>query len=93
MTGRLCGARALNGGRKMVCRLSRGHEGEHSWGTLRGRRLLRVEAVGELSALIRPFPEGDYTQLVTKLYINGRTLIVQFDAYTYEGVVERRRHG
>lgn len=53
----------------------------------------RVQAVAEMSALIKPFPEGDYTHLIHQLYINGRTLMIEFDAYTYEGVVERRRHG
>lgn len=93
MTQRLCGARALVGGRKMICRLSHGHPGPCSWSSLRGRTMRRVQAVAEMSALIKPFPEGDYTHLIHQLYINGRTLMIEFDAYTYEGVVERRRHG
>ncbi len=93
MTQRLCGARGLEGGRKMICRLSDSHPGDHVYSTLRGQRLRRLQMVAEASSLLRLMPEGDYTHLIHKFYINGRTLMIEFDAYTFEGLVERRRHG
>jgi hypothetical protein len=91
MTYPICGRVIRDTRPKLICRRKLDHEGPCSWTKLRIAKKPNLEIAAEMSGLLMSLPAGDYTRLVKRVYINHRTVMIEFDTAYYDVLVAERK--